>query len=120
MRFDLQAYNPDALLQSVREIDLTSLTAVKAMLDAQAHGLTFAQFFRSGAIPIQQFLQFKNAWELMLCDRTERMGRETHTLRLDEATGELLEPSESTTGLVEPSRLFSDDSDQSDPDQPTA
>ena len=115
---DVQAYNTDALLQSVREIDLTSLTAVKAMLDAQENGLTFAQFFRSGAVPIQQFLQFKNAWELMISDHTERSGRETHTPRVNEATGEVLEPPEGFAGLTEPSEPFSN-SDRSDPDQPT-
>lgn len=91
---DVQSYDQDALLQSVREIDLTSLTPVKTMLDAQAQGISFSQYFRSGAVPIPQFLQFKQAWELMALDRTERMGRETHTpreaLAVDESTGELL------------------------------
>ncbi len=47
----------------------------------------------------------------MLTDRTERMGRETHTPRVDEATGEVLEPVEGSAGLTEPSEPFSDDSD---------
>lgn len=57
--------------------------------------------------------QFKNAWELMLTDRTERMGRETHTPRVDEATGKVfsLEPVGGSTRLTEPSTPFSDDSD---------
>lgn len=74
----------------MREIDLTSLTPVKTMLDAQAQGISFSQYFRSGAVPIPQFLQFKQAWELMALDRTERMGRETHTPRIDESTGEVI------------------------------
>lgn len=88
---DVLSFDSDALLQSVREIDLTSLTPVKTMLDAQAQGISFSQYFRSGAVPIPQFLQFKQAWELMALDRTERMGRETHTPRIDEITGEIIE-----------------------------
>ena len=66
------SYNTDALLQSVREIDLTSLTPLKAMLDAQAHGMTYAEYFCSGAVPIQQITQFKQAWDLLALERNKR------------------------------------------------
>ncbi len=73
---DIQAYDQDALEESVREIDLTSLNAVKRMMDAQQVGLTFAQFFRTGGVPVNAVRAWEQAWELLLMSGTYRAGRE--------------------------------------------
>lgn len=108
-REDVQAYDEDALDESIREIDLTSVNVVKRMMDAQQSGVTFAQFFQRGGVPINAIRAYEAAWELLSASRTFRAGRmgheddETHTSRTDaptshtEATTIMKEQTETST-----------------------
>lgn len=75
---DVQAYDRDALEECVREIDLTTLNAVKRMQDAQQAGLSYAEFFRSGGVPINAVRAYEVAWKLLQMSGTYRHGREGH------------------------------------------
>lgn len=95
---DVQAFDQDALEECVREIDLTSLTAVKRMLDAQQAGITFAQFFRTGGVPVNAVKAFQEAWNLLYSTGTYRNGRAEPTEAteappegVDPVTGEFTE-----------------------------
>lgn len=94
-RDDVQAFNEDALDESIREIDLTSVNAVRRMMDAQQSGVTFAQFFSRGGVPINGIRSYEEAWELLRGETTYRAGRRTHTPAgspdVDQSTGEVLE-----------------------------
>ena len=75
---DVQAYDRDALEECVREIDLTTVNAVKRMQDAQKAGLSYAQFFKSGGVPINAVRAYEEAWKLLQMAGTFRNGREGH------------------------------------------
>jgi len=88
---DVQAYDQDALEESVREIDLTSVNAVKRMMDAQQVGLSFAQFFRAGGVPINSVRAWEQAWQLLLMSGTYRADRE-NPVEAPEAPPEGVDP----------------------------
>lgn len=75
---DVQAYDRDALEECVREIDLTTVNAVKRMQDAQKAGLSYAQFFKAGGVPINAVRAYEQAWMLLQMAGTIRNGREGH------------------------------------------
>ncbi len=62
---DVIAWDDDAKIQRVREIDLSSLTRLQAMLDAIEHGISFTEFCKSGGVPIQQVRQYKEMWSIL-------------------------------------------------------
>ena len=67
----------------VKTIDLLSLSPYMDMEDAQNQGLTFAEYFHRGTIPLQQLMLYERAWNLMLAYKTERNGRDGHQNELE-------------------------------------
>lgn len=88
---DVQAFDRDVLEDCVREIDLTTVNAVKRMQDAQKAGLSYAQFFRSGGVPINAVRAYEEAWKLLQMAGTYRNGREGHE-EAQEASPEGVDP----------------------------
>lgn len=95
---DVEAFDRDALEECVREIDLTTVNAVKRMQEAQSLGMSYAQFFRSGGVPINAVRAYEQAWQLLQMAGTFRNGREEPTeaeeappAGVDPVTGEFTE-----------------------------
>lgn len=84
--------DPDDLLCKARSIDMLALSPYADMLDAQAHGLTFAEYFKRGTVPLPQVKLFETAWHLLMDEATFRGEREGHAndVHVDESTGEVL------------------------------
>lgn len=81
----------DDLAYLVQTIDLLALSRYADMLDAQNQGVTWAQYFARGTIPIQQVRNFEFAWNTLLQAYTERNGAEGHDIEFDENTGEIID-----------------------------
>jgi len=72
MHDDIVASDDDDLIMMARSIDLMSLSPYADMLDAQAHGVTWAEYFMRGTVPLPQVALFERAWNLLLSGTTER------------------------------------------------
>lgn len=88
---DIQTSDDDDLLFKSRSIDMLSLSPYADMEDAQRLGLTFAEYFGRGTIPLPQVALFQRAWDLLLATRTDRNGRDGHSMEVDETTGEVID-----------------------------
>ena len=96
---DFATSESDYLLFLARNIDRTALTPYETILDAQARGYTWAEFFssHSSMIPIQQIGIFEKAWKLLLESKTYRNGRDAHLVLTEDgkyllpSTGEIFE-----------------------------
>lgn len=75
---DIATSSDEDLLYKVKSIDLLSISPYFDMLDAIEHGITWAEYFRRGSIPIQQLNQWQKAWELLTCNEINRNGRKGH------------------------------------------
>ena len=106
---DIVTSSPDDLLCMSRSINLLALSPYSDMEEAQRNGVSFAEYFRRGTVPLQQVALFERAWYLLLNHGTDRGGRETHSPRsssdvkkgsiedyavLNKKTGEFLEVDE--------------------------
>lgn len=92
---DVVAFDYDALNDSVREIDLTTVNAIKRMMDAQQAGLTFGQFLQRGGVPIQAIRAYEEAWEVLhAADSTYRASRVGHDTKPAQPSDEPLQPSD--------------------------
>lgn len=89
---DFFSSNDDDNLLLYRGIDRMSLSPYSAMLDAQKVGLSFAEFFRRGTIPIQQVNLYQSAWNILLQSDTNRGNSQGHAnaFFIDDTTGELI------------------------------
>lgn len=88
---DIVAFDDDVLHERFCDIDLVGeLGAYKSMEAAMQQGLTFAQYFNMGRVPINQTRAYQEAWELMLSNHTHRADRDGHDLDVDPETGEVL------------------------------
>lgn len=87
---DISTSDPDDLQFKARSIDLVGLSPYADMEDAQSQGVTWAEYFHRGTVPLPQVALFERAWWLLFEARTERAGREGHPNDLPEKT-----PSES-------------------------
>lgn len=78
---DFITSDADFLEQQFKAIDTYALDPYRAMKDAIEHGVSWAQFFARGTIPIQLLRQYKEAWQTLadVCDVPQRAGRSTHT-----------------------------------------
>lgn len=85
----------DDLIFKARSIDMISLSPYADMEDAQRQGLSFAEYFRRGTVPLPQVVLFERAWNLMLQAYTDRADREGHPMDVDTDTGEVLNTSAS-------------------------
>lgn len=93
----------DDLLFKAKSIDLLSLSPYADMMDAQAQGITWQQYFSRGTVPITQVVVFERAWQLLLGSHTYRNGKPNHpidvssdsqscdTCYADPETGEVIE-----------------------------
>ena len=89
-RDDVAAFDSDALDDCIREIELTSLSMIQRMQDAQKSGLSFGEFFRLGGVPLQSVYAHQAAWDLLLGNDTIRGDRVSHTPKIDAETGEVV------------------------------
>lgn len=96
---DIIASDPDDLLFKAKSIDLVGLSPYADMEDAQRQGLTWADYFSRGTVPLPQVALFERAWNLLLEVKTQRDGRSTHPMDIDEDTGEVAD--DVLTDLVE-------------------
>lgn len=88
---DIRASDADDLLMMARSIDLVGLSPYADMLDAQKHGLTFAEYFSRGTVPLPQVALFERAWNLLRDSATFRNGKENHAMSVNEDTGEVID-----------------------------
>lgn len=77
-RDDVKAYDRDALDESIHDIDLTLLTVIQRMQEAQAVGLTFGDYLKLGRVPIAAVRAYEHAWQLLKAASTYRAGRQGH------------------------------------------
>lgn len=116
--------DPDDLLFKVKSIDMLALSPYADMLEAQAQGLTFEEYFARGTVPIAQVMLFQRSWELLMKSVTYRNGHEGHENALyspsdapksDFDTSDRVEVDKSTGEVLIP---FENPSDESDEDLP--
>ena len=69
---DFRTSDEDDLLFKSRCIDLTALTPYADMQEAQSRGLSWAEYFMRGRIPIQQIAHFQKAWDMLITVHTIR------------------------------------------------
>lgn len=86
---DCISSDDDDLLAQVRSIDMLSLSPYADIQNAQQQGITFAEYFRRGTIPLQQVMLYQRAWDLLSSNSTYRNGNENHPMDVDEETGEV-------------------------------
>lgn len=82
---------PDYLALCAKDINPLILTPYYAMQEAQRSGMTFAEFFARGSIPILQVALYQRAWDLLFNADIFRNGRQGHELECDKNTGEVIE-----------------------------
>lgn len=93
---DICTSDDDDLIFKARSIDMVSLSPYSDMEDAQKQGVTWAEYFSRGTVPLPQVAQFKIAWDLLIQARTERADREGHPMDIDTDTGEVIENTSDT------------------------
>lgn len=86
---EFRASDEDEFAYLVQNIDLLALSRYKDMLEAQRNGVSWAQYFSRGTVPIQQVRNFESAWFILLQEYTERNGNAGHEIEYDEVTGEV-------------------------------
>lgn len=98
---DIKSSDPDDLLYRARSIDMVSLSPYADMEDAQKAGVTWAEYFSRGTVPLPQVALFERAWGLLAQVRTDRADREGHPndvevvpLSINPDTGEIVEDDE--------------------------
>ena len=75
---DMVTFDEDQLRCRVHEIDMFDKSSWKLLETFMKEGLTFAEVLARGAVPIQQFSQYRQAYEYMVSVRTNRGGRKGH------------------------------------------
>ena len=78
------------------------------MEEAQKLGLTFAEYFARGTIPLPQVKLFETAWHLLIANRTDRNRRPNHPDHLPEGvkeTGEIVDGSDLAKTIEEAKEL---------------
>ncbi len=75
---DMATSDEDQLNCRVHEIDMFEKSSWKMLEAFMKEGLTFAEVFQRGAVPVQQFAQYRAAYEYMVTSRTDRNGRKGH------------------------------------------
>lgn len=103
---DFITSDDDDLLCKSRSIDMLSLSPYADILDAQAHGVSWNEYFRRGTVPLPQIALYERAWFALLQEGTDRNGKEghandlapdpvpdpdTHGRIVDKQTGEMFE-----------------------------
>lgn len=90
---DIVSSDYDDLLFLSRSIDLISLSPYADMEEAQRNGVTFAEYFRRGTVPLPQVVLFERAWYLLQNNSADRAGRSSHSpcSSVDEDTKDTLD-----------------------------
>ncbi len=103
---DIVASDSDDLLCKARSIDLLSLSPYEDILNAQAQGISFSEYFARGTIPLPQVALFERAWYLLAeGSKTNRDGNEGHPMEPDHSNTESNNPPSddgSYKGYVDP------------------
>lgn len=73
----------DDLLCKVKSIDHLQLTPFHAMREAMDTGLTFAEYFSSGCVPLQLVKQYETAWNYLIAGSTCRNDKPNHDMDFD-------------------------------------
>lgn len=93
---DIITSDDDDLTFKAKSIDMVSLSPYADMEDAQRQGITWAEYFSRGTVPLPQVALFERAWNLLSQYRTERADRNGHPMDIVPETGEVIEiPSQS-------------------------
>lgn len=79
-----EASDTDDLLFKVRSIDMTHLTPLGRMREAQKMGLSFAEFFSMGHIPLPSIRNFQTAWDLLSVGDVYRNGNPNHPMDIED------------------------------------
>lgn len=74
----------DDLLFKVKSIDLTHLTPFQSMREAQTIGLTFAEYFSMGHVPLPQVKLFEVAWNLLSSGDVYRNSKPNHPMDMED------------------------------------
>lgn len=99
-QFRKYSYTPDDMVCSdrdeldamVHEIDMTDGTGIGRMANAIKQGISWEEYVRRGAVPVQLFKQYQAAWETLTGSFTYRNGRTTHSpIEVDPSTGVIIE-----------------------------
>lgn len=93
---DILTSDDDDLTFKAKSIDMVGLSPFADMEDAQNQGVTWAEYFSRGTVPLPQIAQFKIAWDLLIQVRTERADRYGHPMDIDTDTGEVVENTSDT------------------------
>lgn len=88
---DIVTSDPDDLLCKARSIDMVSMSPYADMENAQRHGVSWAEYFARGTVPLQQVALYERAWSLLEQVRTYRADHEGHPMDVDPDTGEVSE-----------------------------
>ena len=91
---DVATSDEDQLNCRIHEIDMLEKSGWKKMEAYYKEGLTFAEIFKRGAVPIQQFAQYRQAYEYMIAERTNRGGRKGHEPDITEKDVEIASESQ--------------------------
>lgn len=86
---DIATSDADFLTFKVRTIDMLSLSPYADMEDAIQQGLTWAQYFARGTVPLPQIALFERAWYALQANRTVRGDHSNHPMDIDLDTGEV-------------------------------
>lgn len=81
---DFVSSDLDDFTFKVRTIDLTHLTPIQAIREAQVAGFTFAEFFSMGHVPLPQVKFFEQAWNLLASGATYRNDKPNHSMDLED------------------------------------
>ena len=101
---DIVTSDDDDLTFKARSIDMVSLSPYADMEDAQRQGLTWAEYFARGTVPLPQVALFEKAWNLLFQSYTCRADREGHSMDVDPDTGEVLKtPAQSSVKVSQSS-----------------
>lgn len=97
---DIVSSDDDDLTFKARSIDMISLSPYSDMEDAQRQGITFAEYFARGTIPLPQLSLWEKAWQFLSANRTERGSSEGHPNDVDDDVSDIeVDP---LTGEIKP------------------
>lgn len=88
---DIFTSDDDDLTFKAKSIDMISLSPYADMEDAQRQGVTWAEYFARGTVPVAQVVLWERAWNLLVQVHTDRAGRENHPIDNDLELGEIPE-----------------------------
>lgn len=88
---DIFTSDDDDLIFKARSIDMVSLSPYADMEDAQRQGITWAEYFARGTVPLPQVALFEKAWYTLIKVRTIRANGKRHPMDIDPYTGEVIE-----------------------------